>query len=110
MHIKKLLKLLFAFIAIPFALKAQVTTGSISGSVKAMSDKAGLAGASIEAIHEPTGTKYTTVASKGGRFDIANVNAGGPYTIKASFVGFTTETVSDITITIGETQTVNFSL
>jgi Carboxypeptidase regulatory-like domain len=110
MYIKKIVQLLFILIAIPFAMNAQVTTGSISGSVKALAGGAVLTGATVEAKHEPTGTIYTAVARKDGRFDISNINGGGPYTIKATFVGFETETKEDVFITIGETQNFYFTL
>ncbi len=110
MYIKKIVQLLFILIAIPFAINAQVTTGSISGSVKALGGGAVLTGATVEAKHEPTGTVYTAVARKDGRFDISNLNGGGPYTIKATFVGFETETREDVFITIGETQNFYFTL
>ncbi len=97
-------------LAFNFAAKAQVTTGTITGYVKAAADKINLANANIEAIHEPTGTKYSTQARKDGRFDIPNVNGGGPYTIKATYSGFETETISDVFVTVGESQVINFNL
>lgn len=99
-----------AFMTFSFVMKAQVTTGNISGTVRAASDKVVLAGANIEAVHEPTGTKYQAQARKDGRFDIPNVNGGGPYTVKASFSGFQTETESNVFITVGENQVINFNL
>jgi hypothetical protein len=110
MNFKRKVQLLLALIALPFAMKAQVTTGNISGTVRALADKVVLAGANIEAVHEPTGTKYNTIARKDGAFDIPNVGGGGPYTVKASFSGFETETISDIFITVGENQIINFNL
>ncbi|HNP53884.1 MAG TPA: TonB-dependent receptor, partial [Ferruginibacter sp.] len=69
-----------------------------------------LAGATITATHVPTGTVYTAVARSGGRFDINNMNAGGPYTIVASFVGFESDSKSNISLTLGETQALSFVL
>ena len=60
---------------------AQVTTSSISGSIKSKSTAESLAGATITATHVPTGTVYRTIARKDGSFDIHNVAPGGPYTI-----------------------------
>ncbi len=110
MQIKRILTLVMAFVTFSIVMKAQVTTGNISGTVRAAKDKVLLSGANIEATHEPTGTKYQTQARKDGRYDIPNVNGGGPYTVKASFSGFEGGTVSDVFITVGENQVINFEL
>src|SRR5687768_16402568 len=81
---------------------SQVTTSSIGGSVKA-ENAAALAGATVTATHEPTGTIYRTVSRTGGRFDIQNVTPGGPYTIKVSYVGYGEFSQADINIPLGET-------
>ena len=92
-----------------FLMNGQVTTSSISGLVKNNSGNS-LAGATITATHIPTGTVYSTTARTGGRFDINNMNAGGPYSIEASFVGFETDSKTNLFLTLGETQTFNFIL
>lgn len=94
------LMLAIAFIA-SIPIFGQVTGSSITGIVKSDAGD-GLAGATITATHEPTGTVYRTVSRTAGRFDIQNVAPGGPYTIKVSFVGFTDFTKSDISIPLGE--------
>ncbi len=88
---------------------AQVTTSSMSGVVKSSKNE-GLAGATIVAKHIPTGTVYTVVSRAGGRFDLANINAGGPYTIEVSFVGFEKITRPDVYITLGEVSRQDFEL
>jgi hypothetical protein len=110
MYLRKIFSLVMVLLALNFATKAQVTTGTITGVVKAAADKVVLANANIEAIHEPTGTKYSTQARKDGRFDLPNVNGGGPYTLKASYSGFETETISDVFVTVGDNQVINFNL
>lgn len=66
---------------------AQVTTSSISGNVK--DNKAvNIYGATIEAVHKPTGTKYYATTNAVGNYGIASVRPGGPYTIKITFVSF----------------------
>src|SRR5262249_13762373 len=64
-----------------------VTTGAISGTV---ADESGgvLPGATIEAVHEPTGTRYTAVSGTGGAYSILNVRVGGPYTVSVKLSGF----------------------
>ncbi len=90
-------------------MNAQVTTSSISGSVKSGSS-AELPGASITAVHIPTGTVYSALARSGGRFDINNMNPGGPYRITATFSGFQTETREDVFLILGETLKTDFNL
>ncbi len=109
MHLKKILPLLFAVLALPFITKAQVTTGSISGLVKSGTGE-GLPGASIKVTHVPTGTVYTTSARTGGRFDISNMNPGGPYTLVTTFTGYETDTKTDIYLSLGDAQNVDITL
>jgi hypothetical protein len=91
-----LLGLLFACVSY-----AQVTTGSITGTVK---DNHGepLAGAAIVAVHVPTGTKYYTTADGKGNYQMQNMRIGGPYSLEFSFVGFTPKSFNNITLTLGE--------
>ena len=86
---------------------AQVTTSSMSGTVKSSTDEP-LVGATVTATHLPTGTVYRTITRTGGRFDIANMNPGGPYTMEVTFVGLETNTRPDVFITLGETSRQDF--
>ncbi|CAN5389301.1 carboxypeptidase regulatory-like domain-containing protein [soil metagenome] len=89
-------------------LLAQVTTSNLSGSLK---DKNGaIPGANVVAVHGPTGTTYGTVSSADGKFTIANMRVGGPYQITISFIGYKTQTYSDITLLLGETYVLNHIL
>jgi hypothetical protein len=94
------LSLLIAIFA-TLGLNAQVTTGSISGTVKDLQGKV-LAGATIQAVHEPSGTRYRTVSSTEGRFNLAALRVGGPYKLTISFVGYTQQEITDISIQLGE--------
>ena len=109
MNLKKILPIIIAFSAMPFLLLSQVTTSSISGIVKNNSGST-LPGTSVTATHVPTGTVYTAISRSGGRFDINNMNPGGPYTIAASFIGYEANTQSDIFLILGEIQQLNFTL
>jgi hypothetical protein len=101
MKLKLILPLLFALILAPFLMQAQVTTSSITGFVK--SDKGEpLEGATVTAIHEPSGTKYVTLTKKDGNFTLPNTRIGGPFQLKVEYVGFAPQTINDITLTLGE--------
>ena len=109
MHLRKILPFFIALLSLPFLMNAQVTTSSVSGSVKS-ENFADLPGASITAVHIPTGTVYTSLARSGGRFDINNMNPGGPYRISATFSGFQTDSRDDIFLILGETLQLSFKL
>lgn len=86
-----------------------VTTGSLSGEL-VDAQGAVLPGASIVAVHTPTGTTYETVTGAEGRFQIFNVRVGGPYTVTASLSGFRTESVSGVNVALGEDKAVDLKL
>jgi hypothetical protein len=102
------LSLIFALFA-ALGLNAQVTTGSISGSVKDIQGKV-LSGATVLAVHEPSGTRYRTVSSTEGRFNLAALRVGGPYKLTISFVGFTQQEITDITVQLGEPTRIDVSM
>lgn len=62
----------------------------MSGTVKTNTGEV-LVGATVTATHEPTGTVYRVQSRTGGRFDINNMNPGGPYSVEISFVNFANE-------------------
>ena len=109
MRIKKIVPLLIGLFAIPFLMNAQVTTSNMNGSVKNLKGEV-LAGATISAVHQPTGTVYTTSSKNGGNYYIANMNPGGPYAVTVSYVGYKTISRDAITLDLGETSVQNFNL
>ncbi len=109
MLIKKLLPLFIAVLAMPFLINAQVTTSSMGGVVKS-TNGSGLVGATITAVHTPTGTVYTTAARKGGIFSLSNMNPGGPYTVTVSSVGFNSNSKEGLNLSLGEVLNEDFEL
>lgn len=86
-----------------------VTTGAISGVITDAKGET-LPGANVVAVHNPTGTRYATATRADGRYNLPNVRVGGPYTITASFVGYTDQTRENITIALGQEFTADFTL
>ncbi len=80
---------------------AQVTTSNMTGVIKTDKGDA-LVGATVTLKHEPTGSVFTVVTRAGGRFDVANIPPGGPYSVKVSYVGYGDFTRADINIPLGE--------
>ncbi len=91
-----------------FGAHAQETTSEIQGIV--LDGKQSIPGATVIAVHQPTGTKYGTTTRLDGRYNLPNLKIGGPYVVTVSFVGFKTETQSDITLLLGQTHKANFTL
>jgi len=86
-------------------LRAQgVTTGSIQGTV-VDAQKQPVAGASVIAVHEPSGTNYEATSRADGRFSIPNMRVGGPYTVVVTYVGggtaFEPQTLTDVMVNLG---------
>ncbi len=77
-----------------------VTTSAISGIVK---DAQGLAvpGATVTAVHEPSGTTYEAFTQEDGRFSIPGMRVGGPYTVTANLAGFQPQTAKNVFLSLG---------
>jgi hypothetical protein len=104
------LAVIFTGLILPGLVMAQsVTTASFSGSV-VDSDANGLPGAAVKAVHVPTGSVFETLTRTDGRFDIPFVKVGGPYSVTASLTGFTSQTLKDIVLRLGENRDVKITL
>ena len=88
-------------------LMAQVTTSALSGKVTMADTKEKVIGATIQAIHEPSGTKYAAVTNSNGRFTIQGMRNGGPYSVAISYIGYETKTFRNIVLELGETYNLN---
>lgn len=103
--IKKIIRLVIVLF-FPFALTAQVTTGSINGSVK--DSKGGeLPGATIEVLHVPSGSVSRATSGKNGIFNIPSLRVGGPYNVTITYVGFKQEVITDVNVQLGEATKIN---
>ena len=93
----------------PIVNAQTVTTAAMTGVVK---DDQGavIPGASISAVHEPSGTTYEAVTQADGRFNILGMRVGGPYKVTATLQGFTTEVKNNITLQLGVAQDVAYTL
>lgn len=94
---------------ISVGMQAQITTAAMGGRV--IDDMAEpVIGASVRAVHEPSGSVYGAVTNVDGRYSIQGMRTGGPYTVTVSYVGFSTQTFSNLTLQLGEVYNLNVNL
>lgn len=85
----------------PRALHAQgVTTASIDGVV-VDAERTPRAGASVMAVHVPSGTTYGTITRSDGRFSLPGMRVGGPYRLTVSYIGYETQVMENISLNLG---------
>lgn len=85
------------------------TTSNINGRITD-TNKGALPGATIVALHKPTGIEYGNVADLDGYFRLPNVPSGGPYTITISYVGFESYVRDNVFLSLGQTLNLNAEL
>ena len=107
--LRTLLFALFGLLAVTGSLHAQVTTATIVGQVNT-SDGEALAGATVVAVHTPTGTRYGVNTQESGRFTLANLRVGGPYTVEATYVGYRKQTFEGVFLALAQKLELNFEL
>jgi hypothetical protein len=87
----------------------QITTSTLSGVVKNSKGEI-LVGATVHAVHQPTGSEYKSQTNKLGVYAIPAVRPGGPYLVHVSYVGFKMKEVSDVNTSLGLTTNVDVVL
>lgn len=108
-QLKRLLSIL-VFLSAGFIMYGQAsTTSALAGKIVDNNGQA-LAGATVLAIHAPSGTQYGALANNDGLYSIQGMRPGGPYIIEISFIGFAKKTFNDISLLLGESFLLNTSL
>ncbi|MDF7810164.1 TonB-dependent receptor [Hymenobacter sp. YC55] len=77
------------------------TTSAMNGIITDQSG-AGLPGATVIAVHIPTNTQYIAPTNAEGRYNIQNMRVGGPYTVRATFIGYQDATQQGVFLTLGQ--------
>lgn len=107
---KRILFLVSMMMIVCHSIMAQVTTSSMSGRVTLKETGEELIGATIQAVHMPSGTSYGAVTNANGRFNIQGMRTGGPYKVTVSYVGHQTKTYTDIKLQLAEVYNLNVEL
>ena len=81
---------------------AQVTTSGINGKVTLEATGEDVIGATVQAVHVPSGTKYAAVTNAKGIYSIQGMRSGGPYTVTVSYIGAQTKEFENISLSLGE--------
>ncbi len=104
----KLLALVAMFF-VALSSSAQVTTSALSGVVTDENQQA-MIGATITALHTPSGTKYNAVTNMDGRYTIQGMRPGGPYTVTVSYVGYESRSINGVSLQLAETSNLDFDM
>ena len=106
---QKRLHLLVALLAFMVTTAmAQITTSSVSGKITANGED--VIGATIKAVHQPSGTVYRAVTNIDGRYSIQGMRPGGPYVLEVTYVGYKNKQVKGISLSLGQNTVLNETL
>lgn len=96
---KGLLVAIFLFVVAD--ANTQVTTAGLTGKITD-TNREPVAGATILAIHEPSGTRYGAITHADGRYLIQGMRVGGPYRVTVTFIGMRTTETTGLFLHLGE--------
>ncbi len=105
---KRLFFLLVAGMLMMASAVAQVTTSGLSGRITTGGDL--VVGATIEALHTPSGTCYVGVTNAKGQYNIVGMRSGGPYVISINYIGYERKVVKNVVLPLGETYNLSTSI
>lgn len=88
---------------------AQSTSAALSGRVTDPSG-APVAGATVEIVHQPSGSRRTVTTDSEGRFNAAGLRVGGPYTVSSSADGRKPAERTDVFLNLDEVNALTLSL
>ncbi|MCX6189773.1 MAG: carboxypeptidase regulatory-like domain-containing protein, partial [Bacteroidetes bacterium] len=107
-HFKHLIFLLISMVSI-HGMAQNATSSSIMGKVVDSKGEA-IIGATVAALHNPSGSISGNTTRKDGSFNLPSVRIGGPYTLTISFIGYKTQKLENIYLSLGQVFEANFVL
>ena len=99
----------FLLVLTAVGARAQVTTAAMGGRVADVANEP-IIGATVQAIHMPSGTQYGAITNMDGRYTIQGMRTGGPYKLSISYVGYQGVVYEDITLQLGEVYNLNVEM
>lgn len=100
---------LAALVVPAFVAQAQEVSSAISGSVVNATGNA-VAGATVEIVHVPSGTRNTVTSNADGLFAISGLRIGGPFSVTIKADGYQGQTIEGIQTGAGDNFSVNAAL
>ena len=107
---RTLFLLVLCCLILPGLVTAQGMTSAAFNGLVTDVDGNPIVGATVTAVHTPTGTVYTAVSRMDGLFNIPAVRVGGPYTVTFSMEPFKTQELKGITLKLGEDRDLKIKL
>ena len=106
---KKIYLAFAAMLMTALAFSQGVTTSSMGGKVTDTSGEP-LPGASVVAVHLPSGTTYGAATDFDGFYRISGMRPGGPYEVKISYIGFNDFTKREVFLNLGQSFRISTEL
>jgi hypothetical protein len=91
------------------ALAQGVTTATLSGTVRSSAGQP-VSGATVRAVHEPSGTQYGAITRADGRFLIPGMRVGGPYRVAVQSIGYEAVSQQNVTLNLGVATNLEFTM
>jgi hypothetical protein len=101
---------MLCIIVLPGLVMAQGTTNAAFNGLVTDSDGNPIVGATVTALHTPTGTVYTAFTRQDGNYNIPAVKVGGPYTVKVTMDPFKPQELQGIVLKLGEDRNLKFKM
>lgn len=108
--IAALLSALIAVVAVPRNVSAQgTTTSAVTGQVTSAEGQP-LSGVQIVVTNTQTGASQGVLTRSDGRYLLPGLAPGGGYTVQARAIGYATQSYTDVSLAISQTQRFDFQL
>ncbi|MEM9857333.1 MAG: TonB-dependent receptor [Bacteroidota bacterium] len=100
-HLRKIVFMAALLLGSGAAFSQGVTTSSMNGKVTDSNGEA-LPGATVIAVHTPSGTQYGTTTRLDGKYNLNNLRVGGPYKLTITYVGFEPKEIENLFLSLGQ--------